>query len=915
MTQPKTEEEQRLDAAREEKIPWRLWGPYLSDRQWGTVREDYSENGTAWDYFPHDHARSRAYRWGEDGLLGICDQEARLCFALTLWNGSDPILKERLFGLTNSEGNHGEDVKEYYFYLDNTPSHSYMKALYKYPHRAFPYADLVQENGRRKANPFSFEYELLDTGVFSDNEYTDVQVEYAKNTPTDILIRLNITNRSVNRKEIDVLPTLWFRNTWSWAHGLPKPLLSKKDSPDPQASFIEATHESLGVMALYCQLPKEFLFVENETNFQRLYGGQNANPFPKDGINDYITRGDRTINPSQTGTKAAAHYHVALDSGETRAIKLRLTNELNLHSALGDDFDGAFTRAIQIADEFYDRVAAPGMSSELKSIQRQAFAGMLWCKEFYYYVVDDWLKGDPAFPPPPAQRAAGRNFRWDHLYSEDVLSMPDKWEYPWFASWDLCFHCVVWGMIDPDYAKNQLLLLAREWYMHPEGQVPAYEWSFADVNPPVHAWAAWRLYKIEKKMYGRADTDFLAKIFKRCLLYFTWWVNRKDADGNNLFQGGFLGLDNIGLFDRNQVPGGATIYQADASSWMGLFSLVMIKIAMELAKADQKYDDIAAKFFQHFVYMADALNHVHSLPPEFANLWDDTDGFYYDVLRLPSGSFQPLKVRSLQGVMPIFAVETIPIGDIEREEGQDINERLKWFINKHPELMLEVSPAKVGVGEIPSDEEIPVDAVLQESTGGFLLFSLVNKEKLRRLLQYLLDEKEFLSPHGIRSVSQYHRDHPVQIQLEGTTYTLTYAPAESITQSFGGNSNWRGPVWFPINFLLIESLQKYHLYYGDDFKVECPTGSGNFITLWEVSQELSRRLVSLFTRRTDGTRPVYGGTQMFQQNPNWKDYILFFEYFHGDNGAGLGASHQTGWTGLVAKLIQQTTEYANKVPG
>jgi hypothetical protein len=907
-----TQEEQRLDAVREGKTPWRLWGPYLSDRQWGTVREDYSDGGAAWDYFPHDHARSRAYRWGEDGLLGICDEEARLCFALALWNSNDPILKERLFGLTNSEGDHGEDVKEYYFYLDNTPTHSYMKALYKYPHRTFPYSDLVQENGRRKANPYSFEYELLDTGIFSDNQYTDVLVEYAKNTPTDILIRLSVTNRSTNRKEIHVLPTLWFRNTWSWKNGPPKPRLEKMDSPDPQAAFIEATHESLGKMAFYCQSPKELLFVENETNFHRLYGGQNANPFPKDGINDYVIRGDKTVNPAAKGTKAAAHYQFTLAPGETRVVKLRLSTELKLNPALGDDFDGVFTREIQNADEFYNRVAAPGMSSELKSIQRQAFAGMLWCKQFYHYVVDDWLKGDPAFPPPPASRERGRNFRWHHFYSKDVLSMPDKWEYPWFASWDLCFHTIVLAMIDPDYAKGQLSLLAREWHMHPEGQVPAYEWSFADVNPPVHAWAAWRVYKIEKKMYGRTDVNFLAKIFNRCLLYFTWWVNRKDADGNNLFQGGFLGLDNIGLFDRNQVPAGATIYQADASSWMGLFSLVMIKIAMELAKADEKYKDIAAKFFQHFVYIADSLNHVHSLPSELADLWDDNDGFFHDVLRLPSGSFTPLKVRSLQGVMPIFAVETISLSDIERQEGKELDERLRWFISKHPELIIEVSPCKAGIGEIAADEETPVDAVLQESPGGLLLFSLVSKEKLRRLLRYMLDEQELLSPHGIRSVSQYHRDHPVQLQLEGTTYRLDYAPAESVTQSFGGNSNWRGPVWFPINFLLIESLQKYHQYYGNDFKVECPTGSGNLMTLWEVSQELSRRLVSLFTRRPDGTRPVYGGTQMFQQDANWRDCILFFEYFHGDNGAGLGASHQTGWTGLVAKLIQQTTEYANR---
>ena len=910
-----TIEEQRLQDSREGNVPWRIWGPYLSDRQWGTVREDYSEGGNAWEYFPHDHARSRAYRWGEDGLAGICDEKARLCFALALWNGNDPILKERLFGLTNSEGNHGEDVKEYYFYLDNTPTHSYMKMLYKYPHQAFPYSDLVEENARRKANPSSFEYELLDTGVFSDSEYTDVLVEYAKGTPTDILIRISLTNRGAGQKEVHVLPTLWFRNEWSWESGSPKPSLAKGNSADPRATLIEATHDKLGTMALYCELPEELLFVENETNLERLYGVPNLSRFPKDGINDYLIHGRQTVNPEQKGTKAAAHYQFTLNAGETKVIKLRLTTELSLDPALGESFDAVFTREIQNADDFYNRIAAPGMSDELKSIQRQAFAGMLWSKQFYYYVVHDWLEGDPAFPPPPAARKGGRNSRWRHLHSKDVLSMPDKWEYPWFASWDSCFHTIVWAMIDPDYAKRQLFLLAREWYMHPEGQVPAYEWSFSDVNPPVHAWAAWRIYNIEKKMFGRKDVNFLAKIFNRCLLYFTWWVNRKDADGNNLFQGGFLGLDNIGLFDRNQVPAGATIYQADASSWMGLFSLTMIKIGLELAAADAKYDDMAAKFFQHFVYIAASLNHVHSLPSEYADLFDDDDGFYYDVIRLRSKSFVSLKVRSLQGVMPIFAVETISKSAVEREAGKEFSEQLKRFIKNHPELVIQVSPTRESAAEIAAHVETPIDAVLKASSEGMFLFSLVDKEKLRRLLRYMLDENEFLSPYGIRSVSQYHRDHPVQLQLDGTDYVLTYAPAESITQSFGGNSNWRGPVWFPINFLLIESLQKYHHYYGSDFKVECPTGSGTFMTLWEVSQELSRRLVSLFTRRADGTRPVYGGTQIFQQDANWRDCILFFEYFHGDNGAGLGASHQTGWTGLVAKLIQQTTEYANKPPG
>ncbi|MBV9672163.1 MAG: glucosidase [Verrucomicrobia bacterium] len=895
------EEQNKLEAVRQGKAPWRLWGPYLSDRQWGTVREDYSEGGTAWDYFPHDHARSRAYRWGEDGLMGICDEKARLCFALALWNGNDPILKERLFGLTNSEGNHGEDVKEYYFYLDNTPTHSYMKALYKYPNRTFPYSDLVAENAKRKSNPYSFEYELLDTGIFAENEYTDVLTEYAKNTPTDILIRLTLTNRSARPNEIHVLPTLWFRNTWTWANGLPKPILRELDSPDPQAVLVEATHDSLGKMGLFCEHPREMLFVDNETNYERLYGGKNPSPYRKDGINDYVLTGAPTVSPIKRGTKSAAHYQLTLEPKEIRVIKLRLTADLALNSAFGGDFDKGFSDQIINADEFYRGINAPEMSAELQSIQRQAYAGLLWTKQFYNFVVEEWIQGDPAFPPPPASRKNGRNSKWTHFYAEDVLSMPDKWEYPWFADWDLCMHTIVWAMIDPDYAKGQLSLLVREWYMHPEGEVPAYEWSFSDANPPLPIWAAWRIYNIEKKMYGRRDLKFLAKIFNRCLLSFTWWINRKDADNNNLFQGGFLGLDNIGLFDRNQVPAGATIYQADASSWMGLFSLTMMKVALELAAADTKYDDMAATFFQHFVFIADALNHVPSLPEGYADLWDEQDGFFYDVIRSPCGDFQALKVRSFQGLMPIFAVETVSMDAIKREEGHDFRKRLDWFMSRHPKLMQQVSA-------------LTEKKSLKTSHHGRLLFSLVNKEKLRRLLGYLLDEKEFLSPHGIRAVSQYHRDHPAKVEIAGTPYTLVYAPAESITHGFGGNSNWRGPVWFPINFLLIESLQKYGFYYGEDFKVECPAGSRKFLTLWEVSQELSRRLIGLFVRQADGTRPIYGGTQAFQQDPYWRDLLLFNEYFHGDNGAGLGASHQTGWTGLVAKLIQQTTEYARKAP-
>jgi hypothetical protein len=905
-----TVEEQRLEASRTNAADWRLWGPYLSERQWGTVREDYSADGSAWDYFPHDQARSRAYRWGEDGIAGISDSSSRLCFSIALWNGADPILKERLFGLTNSEGNHGEDIKEYAFYLDNTPTHSYMKMVYKYPHSAFPYADLLAENNRRKADPASFEYELLDTGAFAQNRYSDLQVEYAKADVADILIRITVTNRGDQPQRLHLLPTLWFRNTWSWKPGTPKPALTIGNSADPAVEVIQADHPELGTMLLYCDKSEELLFVENETNFERFGWGKNASGFPKDGINDYIVSNRPTVNPAHQGTKSSVHYDLMLQAGETRIVKLRLTHSAPLTPALGADYDSVFAARIQEADDFYARIQADGMSDDLKSVQRQAFAGMLWCKQFYSYVVEEWLNGDPVGPPPPESRKEGRNSRWLHFYAEDVLSMPDKWEYPWFASWDACFHTVVWAMIDPEFAKGQLLLLAREWYMHPEGQVPAYEWSFDDTNPPVHAWAAWRIYNIEQKMYGTADLDFLTEIFERCLLFFTWWLNRKDKEGNNLFQGGFLGLDNIGVFDRDEVPDGTTIYQVDASSWMGLFTLTMGKIGWELESSNSKFDGMGAKFLQHFVYIADALNHVATLPDGMAELWNEDDGFFYDVLRKPDGTFQELKVRSVEGLLPIVAVELIT-EDWSESMDDRFWARLQWFLGNHPEILNQLTSKSI----VPPAPGTPINDVLERSQKGDFLFTLVEKDKLTRILKYLLDESEFLSPHGIRSVSQYHRDHPVTVDIVGTDYTLQYAPAESNTRSFGGNSNWRGPVWFPINFLLIEALQKYDYFYGEDFKVECPTGSGNLMTLWEVSQEISRRLISIFARDANGSRPVYGGTQYFQTDPHWRDYLLFFEYFHGDNGAGLGASHQTGWTGLVAKLIQQTTEYANKPPG
>ncbi len=879
-----TQEEKRLQEAIAHQAHWRRWGPYLSDRAWGTVREDYSPNGEAWDYFTHDQARSRAYRWGEDGIFGICDNHQRLCLAIALWNGEDPILKERFFGLTGSEGNHGEDVKEYYFYLDNTPTHSYLKALYKYPQQAFPYARLVEENKRR--NRREPEFELLDTGVFDDNRYFDVFVEYAKNTAEDILIRIKVINRGIETKTLHLLPTLWFRNTWSWNGETDKPVLQAiATSDDFQA--IAASHPTLGKRWLYCQGETELLFTENETNYERLFGSPNTSAYVKDGINDYIVRGKKdAVNRERIGTKAAAYYLLNLGAGEAKTIQLRLCDS-PLAEPFGKEFAVIFVARQQEADEFYQRITPFPLDEDMRNVQRQAFAGMLWSKQFYHYIVEDWLKGDRHTPTPPPERKKGRNREWFHLHNEDILSMPDKWEYPWFAAWDLAFHAIPLAMVDPDFAKYQLDVLTREWYMHPNGQIPAYEWAFSDVNPPVHAWATWRVYKIEQKIYGRSDRQFLERVFQKLLLNFTWWVNRKDVEGNNVFQGGFLGLDNIGVFDRSAtLPTGGHIDQSDGTSWMGMYCLNLLAISLELAKTNPVYEDIATKFFEHFLYIADAMNHIGE---EEVSLWNEEDGFYYDVLHLPHNEQIAMKVRSMVGLIPLFAVETIEPETLKLLP--NFKKRLEWFINNRPDLKQNVACMET------------------KGIGARRLLAIVSRDKLRRILQKMLDESEFFGDYGIRAVSRYHGDHPYIFEVNGSHFCVDYEPAESSSGLFGGNSNWRGPVWFPVNYLLIESLQKFHYYLGNDFKVECPTGSGKWLTLWEVASELSQRLIRIFLRNPFGQRPVYGGTQKFQTDSHWRDLILFYEYFHGDNGAGIGASHQTGWTGLIAKLIQQFGEY------
>ena len=884
MTNKLTTEEQRLEESRQRSKHWKRWGPYLSERAWATVREDYSPNGAAWDYFPHDHARSRAYRWNEDGLAGICDRHQILCFALTLWNGRDPILKERIFGLTGNEGNHGEDVKEYYFYLDSTPTHSYMSYLYKYPQSEFPYAQLVEEN-RRRGKP-ALEFELLDTGVFDDNRYFDVFVEYAKADVEDILIKISVVNRGPEAASINLLPTIWFRNTWSWGN-------SNEARPSLRTlnNHIEAEHPVLGKRWLYCEGTPELLFTENETNTQRLFNAPNSTPYVKDGINDYMVHDARhAVNSEQIGTKAAANYKLTIETGESAIIRLRLTNQtLKKSNDAFVDFDRVFAERLKEADEFYETVIPKNLSDDARSVMRQSFSGLLWSKQFYHYVIEQWLEGDPATPRPPAERRQGRNRDWKHLYNADVISMPDKWEYPWYAAWDLAFHCVPLALVDSDFAKEQLILMLREWYMHPNGQLPAYEWAFGDVNPPVHAWAAWRVYKIEKKQRGVGDTVFLKRIFKKLLLNFTWWVNRKDADGMNIFQGGFLGLDNIGVFDRSApLPTGGHIAQSDGTSWMAMYALNLLAIALELAKEDRSYEDVASKFWEHFLYIARAMNNRGD---EEIKLWDEEDGFFYDVLHLPNGRPLPMKVRSMVGLIPLFAVETLEPELLNRLP--DFKRRLEWFINNRPDLTKNVACMRT-----PGDAERR-------------LLSVVAREQLPRVLRFMLDETEFLSPYGIRAVSRYHKNNPYVLKVNGAEHRVDYEPAESSTGLFGGNSNWRGPIWFPVNFLLVESLQKFHYYLGDDFKVECPTGSGNMLTLWEVAAEISRRLSRPFLRGADGSRPVYGGITKFQNDPHWRDLIQFHEYFHGDNGAGLGAKYQ-GWTGLVAKLMQQNGEYEAK---
>ena len=897
-------EERRLEESRKRKVHWKRWGPYLSERQWGTVREDYSPYGTAWEFFPHDHARSRAYRWGEDGIMGISDRHQLVCFALALWNGHDPILKERLFGLTGNEGNHGEDVKEYYFYLDSTPTHSYMKALYKYPQLEFPYGKLVEENRRR--NRSDFEYELLDTGAFDENRYFDVFAEYAKVSAEDILIKVTATNRGPAEADLSVLPTIWFRNTWSWGRDDYRPALRAiqelsipTENGIPGWGVIEVEHKTHGKRWLLCEGEPELLFTENETNVRKLFGGQNRTPYVKDGINDYVVHGNRdAVNPEKTGTKASALYRLRVASGASATLRLRLTNQepqiarlsaprLVIAAApetelLGHSFDSIFALRRIEADEFYAKPVPQNLSEDAKNVQRQAFAGLLWSKQFYHLDIRTWLDGDPAGPPPPESRKKGRNHEWSSLYNADVISMPDKWEYPWYAAWDLAFHCIPLAQIDPDFAKDQLTLLFREWYMHPNGQLPAYEWAFGDVNPPVHAWAAWRVYKIEKRVRGTADRAFLESAFHKLLLNFTWWVNRKDAEGMNIFQGGFLGLDNIGVFDRSApLPTGGFLEQSDGTSWMGMYCLNMLAIALELAREDSAYENVASKFFEHFVRIAQAMND----PRNGIELWDEQDGFYYDVLHLPNGERHYLKVRSLVGLIPLLGVESFDSELVDRLPG--FKRRMEWFIDNHPDVraLIEIS---------------------QTRHGRRGLLSLVNRGRLNRVLRYLLDESEFLSPYGIRSVSRFHKDNPYVLHVDGIERRVDYEPAESSTGIFGGNSNWRGPVWFPINFLRIEALQKFHHFYGDTLTVELPTGSGRQASLWQAAAEISRRLTRLFLRSADGHRPVYGGLDKFQNDANWRDLIYFHEFFHGDNGAGIGASHQTGWTGLVAKLIEQS---------
>jgi hypothetical protein len=870
-----TNEQRRLNDSREKGIPWKKWGPYLSERQWGTVREDYSEDGNAWNYFSHDQSRSRAYRWGEDGLAGISDDKQQLCFAIGLWNGRDPILKERLFGLTNSEGNHGEDVKEYYFYLDSTPTHSYMKYLYKYPQQEFPYRDLVETNGRLSRE--DLEYELLDTGVFDTDRYFDVFVEYAKGDPEDVLIRVTVHNRGPETAELHLLPTLWYRNTWSWGDGESKPAIQQvKDST------VLASHSHLGDRTLQCDGNPELLFTENESNANRLWGQNNPSPYVKDAFHNYVIAGDQdAVNPSKAGTKAAAHYHLEVPAGGSKVVRLRLSAKPPA-DAFGT-FDQVFSARLADADEFYARITPTSLSEDERRVHRQALAGMLWSKQYYYFDLDRWLDEHKAHPLTGSGNKTVRNAEWFHMLNSDIISMPDKWEYPWYAAWDLAFHTVALSLVDFDFAKDQLMLMLRNLYSHPNGQIPAYEWNFSDVNPPVHAWATLFLYNIEKEL-GRADLRFLERSFQSLMLNFNWWVNRKDPAGKNVFAGGFLGLDNIGVFDRSaQLPTGGHLDQADGTAWMAFYCQNMLEIALILTDYDSIYEDVAYRFFEHFVWITYAMDRIGENHDE---MWDSHEGFFYDLLHFPNGDAMRLKVRSMVGLLPLCASSVFEADGILKRHPR-LQELVDLFRKRHPDLLKHIAPAD----------------------GSFVgyadrrLLSVCNKEKIERILAYMLDENEFLGPYGIRSLSKCHQDHPFVFNLSGQEFKVQYLPAESNNGMFGGNSNWRGPVWMPVNALLIRGLLNLYQFYGDDFKVECPTGSENYMTLFEVAKEIAHRLSTIFLRDENGKRPVYGGTKKFQEDPHWKDYILFYEYFHADNGAGLGASHQTGWTGLIARSL------------
>jgi Glycosyl hydrolase family 63 C-terminal domain len=853
---------------------WRKWGPYVTDRQWGTVREDYSENGTAWEFISHDMARSKAYRWGEEGIGGICDEKQVLCFALAFWNKKDPILKERYFGLTGNQGNHGEDVKEYYYYLDSTPTHAYMKMLYKYPQQPYPYQWLIEENKRRsKTDP---EFELIDTGIFNEDNYFDIFIEYAKNNPEDILIKITICNRSLQDAPLNVLPTLWFRNTWIWGYDEYKPGLSVGNTGQ-----INIQHRKYGEYFFYCDGNPELLFTENESNNKKLYGVEVEKGYFKDGINNFIVQGDASsVNPEKTGTKAAANYELLVKAGLTKVIRLRLSGIENKDAFR--DFDSIFEKRKQEADLFYAGVQEGIESEDARNVQRQSYAGLLWSKQFYYFNVYQWLKGDPAQPPPPSGRWAGRNHSWNHLDNANIISMPDKWEYPWYAAWDLCFHAVAFMPIDPGFARSQILLLTREWYMHPNGQLPAYEWAFDDVNPPVHAWAAWRVYRGEQRFHKVAgNRDFLEAVFHKLLLNFTWWVNRKDENGNNLFEGGFLGLDNIGAFDRNtKLPPGINLAQSDGTSWMAMYSLNMMRIALELAKENYIYQDLASKFFEHFLHIAEAMWYKG---PQKEGLWDNEDEFYYDMLYADDGRSLKLKLRSMVGLIPMFAVEVLEDDIFLRQK--EFVARLNWFLDNRPDLATLVSRWN------------------EKSAGEKHLLSVLRGTRLTKILVRMLDESEFLSPYGIRAMSKSHQESPFRVELKTVTLSAHYTPGEGDSSMFGGNSNWRGPIWMPMNYLILESLRRFYQYYEDDFKVEYPTKSGKYLTLYEVALKLVNRLTHIFLRDENGRRAVFGTNEKMQSDPHFKDYILFYEYFHGDTGRGVGASHQTGWTALIARLL------------